>query len=177
MPKKTYPSSDSGNPSCSRFCGLVQLRTLHIVKISSRRQKNNCMPLLPRLCMEAFESSLPWNESKPCLLWRFCEQWLTYWRVRWKKGVRIFTQKWTLSETLQIPHAVLFTWVKQCSACFFPEVCFLFEIISMQKTHFSKAILWEPFVERKTKEAFSFAKPWSQYNTWISYYCFVGTSG
>ena len=46
-----------------------------------------------------------------------------------------------------------------------------------EKTHFSKAILWGPFVERKTKEAFCFAKPWSQYNTWISYYCFVSTSG
>ena len=34
-----------------------------------------------------------------------------------------------------------------------------------EKTHFSKAILWGPFVERKTKEAFCFAKPWSQYNT------------
>ena len=99
------------------------------------------------------------------------------WRVWWKKGIRIFTQNWTLSETLQISHAVLFTWVKQCSACIFPEVCFLFEILCMRKTHFSKAILWGPFVEQKTKEAFCFAKPWSQYNTWISYYCFVSTSG
>ena len=46
-----------------------------------------------------------------------------------------------------------------------------------EKTHFSKAILWGPFVERKTKEAFCFTKPWNQYNTWISYYCFVSTSG
>ena len=38
----------------------------------------------------------------------------------------------------------------------------------MQKTHFSKAILWGPFVERKTKEAYCFAKAWSQYNTGIS---------
>ena len=37
-----------------------------------------------------------------------------------------------------------------------------------KKTHFSKAILWGPFVERKTKEAFCFAKAWSQYNTGIS---------
>ena len=102
---------------------------------------------------------------------------LDNWRVRWKKGVRTFTQKWTLSEMFQILHAVLFTGVKQCSACFFPEVCFFFEILRMRKTHFSKAILWGPFVERKTKEAFCFAKPWSQYNTWISYYCFVSTSG
>ena len=63
--------------------------------------------------------------------------------------------------------AVLFTWFKQCSACFFPEVCFLFEILRMRKTHFSKAIFWGPFVERKTKEAFCFAKPWSQYNTHV----------
>ena len=38
----------------------------------------------------------------------------------------------------------------------------------MQKTHFSKAILCGPFVERKTKEAFCFTKAWSQYNTGIS---------
>ena len=37
-----------------------------------------------------------------------------------------------------------------------------------EKTHFSKAILWGPFVERKTKEAFCFTKAWSQYNTGIS---------
>ena len=45
-----------------------------------------------------------------------------------------------------------------------------------EKTQFSKAILWGPFVERKTKEAFCFAKPWSQYNTRISYYCLVSTN-
>ena len=38
----------------------------------------------------------------------------------------------------------------------------------MRKTHFSKAIFWGPFVERKTKEAFCFAKPWSQYNSYES---------
>ena len=55
------------------------------------------------------------------------------WRVRWKKGVRIFTQKWTLSKTLQISYAVLFRCVKQCSVCVFPEICFVFEILRMQK--------------------------------------------
>ena len=40
------------------------------------------------------------------------------WRVGWKKGVRYFTQKWTLSKTFQISHAVLFRCVKQRSACF-----------------------------------------------------------
>ena len=34
-----------------------------------------------------------------------------------------------------------------------------------EKAHFSQAILWGPFVERKTKEAFCLAKPWNQYNT------------
>ena len=51
--RKTYqifPSTDSGNPSCCRFCNLAQLGTLHIVKISSRRQNNNCTPP-PRLCL------------------------------------------------------------------------------------------------------------------------------
>ena len=77
------------------------------------------------------------------------------WRVQWKKGVRIFTQKWTLSETLQILHAVLFTWVKQCSACFFPwSVLPFWDITYAKKTHFSKAILWGPFVERKQKKPF-----------------------
>ena len=53
-----------------------------------------------------------------------------------EKGGRFFTQNLTLSETLQISHAVLFTWVKQCSACFFPEICFLFEILRMRKNTF-----------------------------------------
>ena len=55
------------------------------------------------------------------------------WRVRWKKGARIFTQNWTLSKTLQISHAVLFRCVKQCSVCFFAEVFFVYEILRMQK--------------------------------------------
>ena len=50
--RKTYPSSNNGNPSCCRLCGLVQLGTLHIVRICSWRQKNNCTPHArqPRLC-------------------------------------------------------------------------------------------------------------------------------
>ena len=81
MPRKTYPSSDRGNPSCLRFCGLVHLRTLHIVKISSRSQKNNCTPPPPWFCMEAFESSLTQNESKLRPLWRSCKRWLTNFRI------------------------------------------------------------------------------------------------
>ena len=61
---------------------------------------------------------------------------LIIWRVRWKKGVRYFTQNRTLSKTLQISHAVLFRSLKQCSACFFPEACFLFEILHMRKNTF-----------------------------------------
>ena len=80
---KPYPSSESGKPiaSCCRFCGLVQLGTLHIVKISSRRQKNDCTLPPPRICKAPFESSLPRNESKPRLLWRSCERWLTNFRI------------------------------------------------------------------------------------------------
>ena len=37
-----------------------------------------------------------------------------------------------------------------------------------KKSHFSKAILWGPIVERKTKEAFCFAKAWGRYNTGTS---------
>ena len=58
------------------------------------------------------------------------------WRVRWKKGVTYFTQNRPLSKTLQISHAVLFRCLKQCSACFFPEACFLFEILRMRKNTF-----------------------------------------
>ena len=57
-----------------------------------------------------------------------------FWRLRWKKGARIFTQNWTLSKTLQISHAVLFRCVKQCSVCFFAEVFFVYEILRMQKS-------------------------------------------
>ena len=85
MRRKTYPSSDSGNPSWCRLCGLIQLGTLHIVKICSWRQKNNCTPHArqPRLCAWKIfaESSLPWNESKPCLLWRSWERWLNNFRI------------------------------------------------------------------------------------------------
>ena len=56
------------------------------------------------------------------------------WRLWWKKGARFFTQNWTLSKTLQILHAVLFRYVKQCSVCFFAEVFFFYEILRMQKS-------------------------------------------
>ena len=59
---------------------------------------------------------------------------LSNWRLRWKKGARIFTQNWTLSKTLQISHAVSFRCVKQCSVCFFAEVFFIYEILRMQKS-------------------------------------------
>ena len=40
---------------------------------------------------------------------------------------------------------------------FFPEVCFLFEILHIRKKYLSKGILWR-LVESKTKETFCFAK-------------------
>ena len=52
------------------------------------------------------------------------------WRVRWKKGVRYFTQNRTLSKTLQISHAVLFRCLKDVRAnCF----CALFLRISRKR--------------------------------------------
>ena len=99
------------------------------------------------------------------------------WRLQWKKGVRFFTQKWTLSKTFQISHAVLFRCVKQCSACVCPKFASFLRYYVCKKTHFSKGILWGPFVECKTKETFCFAERWSHYNTLISYYCFVSASG
>ena len=59
---------------------------------------------------------------------------LKNWRLWWKKGARFFTQKQTLSKMLQISHAALFRYVKQCSVCFFAEVCSVFEILRMQKS-------------------------------------------
>ena len=73
MRRKTYPSSFCGNPSWCRLRGLVQLGTLHIVKIGSWRQKNNCTlhARQPKPCvLKIFESYLPRNE---CLLWRGLE--------------------------------------------------------------------------------------------------------
>jgi len=51
-PRKTYLSSDSGNPSRWRLC-MVQWRTVLIVKISIRRMEN-CTPRL-RLCLLCME--------------------------------------------------------------------------------------------------------------------------
>ena len=72
-----------------------------------------------------------------------------------QKGHRFFTQKWTWSETLQISHAVLFKFVKQCSACYFPVVLFPFWDITYAKKYiFPRASSgdllnqkhWKPFV-------------------------------
>ena len=74
------------------------------------------------------------------------------WRVQWKKGVRIFTQNWTLSETLQTQFClhgsnnVLHVFSLKFASFLRYSVC--------EKTHFSKAILWGPFVERKQKKPF-----------------------
>ena len=99
------------------------------------------------------------------------------WRVRWKKDVRYFTQNRTLSKTLQISHAVLFRCLKHCSACFFPEACFLFEILRMRKNAFFRGHPLGTFCWMKNKRTFCFAKRWSHYNTLIIYYCFVSASG
>ena len=99
------------------------------------------------------------------------------WRVRWKKGGRYFTQNRTLSKTLQISHAVLFRCLKQCSTCFFPEACFLLEILRMQKNTFFRGHPLGTFCWMKNKRTFCFAKRWSHYNTLIIYYCFVSASG
>ena len=79
------------------------------------------------------------------------------WRVRWKKGVRYFTQNRTLSETIQISHAVLFRCLKQCSACFFPEACFLFEILRTlyaKKHIFPRASSRDLLLNEKQKKPF-----------------------
>ena len=62
--------------------------------------------------------------------WHFEGKEFDIWRLRWKKGGRLFTQNWTLSETLQISHVVLIRCVKECSACFLAEVCLVFRNIT-----------------------------------------------
>ena len=71
-----------------------------------------------------------------------------------EKGAKFFTQKWTLSKTLQISHAVLLRCVKQYSICVFPEICFLFEILRMQKTHFPVASSGDLLLNEKQKKPF-----------------------
>ena len=64
------------------------------------------------------------------------------WRFQWRNSIRYLTQKWTLSKTLQISHVVLFRYVKQCSACFFPWSLLPFWGITYVKKHiFSKGLL------------------------------------
>ena len=120
------------------------------------------------------ESSTVFRRKKPV---KFARAQHNNWRVRWKKGVRYFTQNRTLSKTLQISHAVLFRCLKQCSACFFPEACFLLEILRMRKNTFFRGHPLGTFCWMKNKRTFCFAKRWSHYNTLIIYYCFVSASG
>ena len=64
-------------------------------------------------------------------------------------------QNRTLSKTLQISHAVLFRCLKQCSACFFPEACFLFETLRMRKKHsFPRASSGDLLLNEKQKKPF-----------------------
>ena len=71
----------------------------------------------------------------------------------------------------------LFRCLKQCSACFFPEACFLLEILRMRKNTFFRGHPLGTFCWMKNKRTFCFAKRWSHYNTLIIYYCFVSASG
>ena len=73
------------------------------------------------------------------LVWLLPELYSTWsnyynWRLRWKKGGRLFTHNWTLSKTLQISHAVLFRCAKQWSVWFFAEVFLVYDILRMQKS-------------------------------------------
>ena len=99
------------------------------------------------------------------------------WRVRWKKGVRYFTQNRTLSKTLQISHAVLFRCLKQCSACFSPWSLLPFWDITYAKNTFFRGHPLRTFCWMKNKRTFCFAKRWSHYNALIIHYCFVSASG
>ena len=58
-----------------------------------------------------------------------------------EKGVRYFTQNRTLSEMLQILHAVLFRCLKQSSACFSLKLASFLRYYVCEKTHFSEGIL------------------------------------
>ena len=60
---------------------------------------------------------------------------------------------------LQIMRAVLLRCVKQCSACVFPEICFLFEILRMQKNHiFPMASSGDLLLSEKQKKPFVLLK-------------------
>ena len=100
------------------------------------------------------------------------------WRLRWKKGVRVFTQKWTLSKTLQISHAVLFTCVKQCSACFFPWSLLSFLNITYAKKHiFPRAFSGDLLLNEKQKKPFVSLSDEVTIIASFPYYCSVSTSG
>ena len=60
----------------------------------------------------------------------------------------------SVSKTFQISHAVLFMCVKQRSACFFPEVCFVFEILRMRKNIFPRASSGDLLLDEKQKKPF-----------------------
>ena len=47
------------------------------------------------------------------------------------------------------------------------KFAFFLKYYVCEKTHYSKGILWGPFVEWKTKENFCFAKRWSHYNSFL----------
>ena len=53
----------------------------------------------------------------------------------------------------QMLHAVLFRCVKQCSTCFCPVVCFLFEILHVQKNIFPRAFSGD-LLNQKQKKPF-----------------------
>ena len=73
----TSLKTDSG--SCYIIC-VVQLTTLRIVKISSRKRMKNAHH--GRGCVwKIFDSSVPWNKLKPHLLCRSCEWRLNNFRV------------------------------------------------------------------------------------------------
>ena len=98
------------------------------IRVASCISASNTSRIVPNLTKRKKKHSMKNNSAH-----KYSSLCKPNWRLRWKKGVRVFTQKWTLSKMLQISHAVLFTCAKQCSACFFPEVCIVFEILRMQK--------------------------------------------
>ena len=62
----------------------------------------------------------------------------------------VFCSKVNFVKTLQIPQAVLFRCVKQCSVILFTEVCFVFKILHMQKSTQSPSSVFKgAFVEQQ----------------------------
>ena len=116
-----------------------------------------------------------------------------FWAVIWSYIVDLFAALHELASasartllklassvrTLLKPYGDTLRCVKQCSASIFPEMCFLFEILRMQKKNiFSMASSEDLSLNEKQKKSFvSLKDEVTIIRTLISYHCFVSSGG